>query len=92
MDEDFLDDVILRAALDLDPAAAGFSVVVYGHSHRPAMEWRDGVLYFNPGAAGHRRFDRSGEWAGMGGTNPRTVSRRHSLRTGGHDRAIGHKI
>lgn len=42
--------------LDLDPAAAGFSVVVYGHSHRPAMQRRDGVLYFNPGAAGHRRF------------------------------------
>lgn len=42
--------------LDLDPAAAGFSVVVYGHSHRPAMERREGVLYFNPGAAGHRRF------------------------------------
>lgn len=43
-------------ALDLDPAAAGFAVVVYGHSHRPAMQRRDGVLYFNPGAAGHRRF------------------------------------
>ncbi len=42
--------------LDLDPGAAGFSVVVYGHSHRPAVEHRDGVLYFNPGAAGHRRF------------------------------------
>ncbi len=44
------------ALLELDPVAAGFSVVVYGHSHRPAMEHRDGVLYFNPGAAGHRRF------------------------------------
>jgi len=43
--------------LDLDPLPAGFSVVVYGHSHRPAIEWRGGVLYFNPGAAGHRRFD-----------------------------------
>lgn len=42
--------------LDLDPAAAGFSVVVYGHSHRPAIEHRWGVLFFNPGAAGHRRF------------------------------------
>jgi putative phosphoesterase len=42
--------------LDLDPVAAGVAVVVYGHSHRPAMERRDGVLYFNPGAAGHRRF------------------------------------
>jgi hypothetical protein len=42
--------------LDLDPAAAGLSVVVYGHTHRPAIETRRGVLYFNPGAAGHRRF------------------------------------
>lgn len=45
------------ADLDLDPRAAGFAVVVYGHSHRPSIETRDGVLYFNPGAAGHRRFD-----------------------------------
>lgn len=42
--------------LDLDPAAAGFSVVVFGHSHRPTMREESGVLYFNPGAAGHRRF------------------------------------
>lgn len=42
--------------LDLDPAAAGFGVVVYGHSHRPDIAKRDGVVYFNPGAAGHRRF------------------------------------
>lgn len=42
--------------LALNPKAAGFSVVVYGHSHRPTMERREGVLYFNPGAAGHRRF------------------------------------
>jgi putative phosphoesterase len=42
--------------LDVDPAAAGFRVVVYGHSHRPALQERNGVLYFNPGAAGHRRF------------------------------------
>ena len=43
--------------LDLDPSSAGFAVVVYGHSHRPAMERSGGVLYFNPGAAGHRRFN-----------------------------------
>ncbi len=42
--------------LDLDPAAGGFAVVVTGHSHRPAMETRDGVLYINPGSAGPRRF------------------------------------
>lgn len=42
--------------LDLDPAAAGIAVVVYGHSHRPSVETRGGVLFLNPGAAGHRRF------------------------------------
>jgi hypothetical protein len=42
--------------LDLDPAAAGFRVVVSGHSHRPGSEERDGVLYVNPGSAGPRRF------------------------------------
>jgi putative phosphoesterase len=42
--------------LDLDPAAAGFQVVVSGHSHRPAVVERDGVLYVNPGSSGPRRF------------------------------------
>ncbi|HZW95645.1 MAG TPA: metallophosphoesterase family protein [Candidatus Eremiobacteraceae bacterium] len=42
--------------LDLKPRAAGFSVVVSGHSHVPKQESRDGVLYFNPGSAGPRRF------------------------------------
>ncbi len=42
--------------LDLDPAAAGFRVVITGHSHRPAAERRNGVLYLNPGSAGPRRF------------------------------------
>jgi uncharacterized protein len=44
------------AELDLDPAAAGFRVVVSGHSHRPAVEERGGVLYVNPGSSGPRRF------------------------------------
>lgn len=44
------------AGLDLDPAAAGFHAVVCGHSHRPACEARNGVLYVNPGSAGPRRF------------------------------------
>ena len=44
------------AELDLDPVAAGFQVVVSGHSHQPAIEERDGVLYVNPGSAGPRRF------------------------------------
>jgi hypothetical protein len=43
-------------ALDFDPAAAGFGVVVSGHSHQPRVEERGGVLYVNPGAAGPRRF------------------------------------
>ena len=42
--------------LDLDPAAAGFQVVVSGHSHRPLVREKDGVLYVNPGSAGPRRF------------------------------------
>lgn len=43
--------------LDLDPAAAGFSAVVSGHTHRPTVEERDGVLFVNPGSCGPRRFD-----------------------------------
>jgi putative phosphoesterase len=42
--------------LDLDPRAAGFAAVIAGHSHQPRQEERDGVLYFNPGSAGPRRF------------------------------------
>ncbi|MFZ0774010.1 MAG: metallophosphoesterase family protein [Candidatus Sulfotelmatobacter sp.] len=44
------------AQLDLKPQAAGFAVVVSGHSHVPKQELRGGVLYFNPGSAGPRRF------------------------------------
>jgi uncharacterized protein len=44
------------AELDLDPGAAGVRVVVSGHSHKPMIEERDGVLYVNPGSAGPRRF------------------------------------
>jgi uncharacterized protein len=44
------------AQLDLKPKAAGFAAVVSGHSHVPKKETRDGVLYFNPGSAGPRRF------------------------------------
>ena len=42
--------------LDLKPEAAGFAAVVYGHSHVPKQEVKNGVLYFNPGSAGPRRF------------------------------------
>lgn len=42
--------------LDLDPATAGFSAVIYGHSHQPCIARKGDVLYFNPGSAGPRRF------------------------------------
>ena len=42
--------------IDLSPGAAGFQVVVSGHSHKPSVEERKGVLYVNPGSAGPRRF------------------------------------
>ena len=42
--------------LDLNPAAAGFQIVVSGHSHKPGKTEREGVLYVNPGSAGPRRF------------------------------------
>jgi putative phosphoesterase len=44
-------------ALDLDPRAAGFHIVVSGHSHKPARTEHSGVLFLNPGSAGPRRFD-----------------------------------
>ena len=43
--------------LDFEPEVLGFHVVIYGHSHRPSIETRNGVLYLNPGSAGPRRFD-----------------------------------
>jgi uncharacterized protein len=42
--------------LDLDPTAAGFQVVIFGHSHQPANATKQGVLYLNPGSAGPCRF------------------------------------
>jgi uncharacterized protein len=44
------------AELDLKPEAAGFAAVIYGHSHVPKQETKKGVLYFNPGSAGPKRF------------------------------------
>jgi putative phosphoesterase len=44
------------AELDVDPVAAGFQVIVSGHSHKPSIEERRGVLYVNPGSSGPRRF------------------------------------
>ncbi|HEY6972276.1 MAG TPA: metallophosphoesterase family protein [Candidatus Angelobacter sp.] len=42
--------------IDLNPRAAGFAAVISGHSHQPKQEVKDGVLYFNAGSAGPRRF------------------------------------
>ena len=44
--------------LDLDPASAGFDAVISGHSHQPASYKKKGVLYFNPGSAGPKRFKK----------------------------------
>lgn len=62
--------------LDLDPAAAGFHAVITGHTHRPHVEQRDGVLFVNPGSAGPRRFNL-----------PTTVAKLH-LRDGAVEAAI----
>jgi putative phosphoesterase len=43
-------------SLDLSPQAAGFEIILSGHSHKPKQERQDGVLYINPGSAGPRRF------------------------------------
>jgi len=45
------------ADLDLNPAAAGIHIILFGHSHQPTHFKKDGVLYFNPGSAGPRRFN-----------------------------------
>lgn len=42
--------------LDIDPGAAGVRIVISGHSHKPMLEERDGILYINPGSCGPRRF------------------------------------
>ncbi|WP_278320586.1 metallophosphoesterase family protein [Clostridium thermopalmarium] len=42
--------------LDLDPKGSGFNVVISGHSHKPSLEEKDGILYLNPGSAGPIRF------------------------------------
>ncbi len=42
--------------LDINPAAAGVAMVVSGHSHKASVAVRDGVVYFNPGSAGPKRF------------------------------------
>jgi len=63
--------------LDLDPAAAGFAAVITGHTHKPKIAQRDGVVYLNPGAAGHRRFNLPATvaraWVEPGRFEPRII-------------------
>ena len=47
---------VIHDLAELDPVPAGARVVVSGHSHRPGMQERCGVLFINPGSAGPRRF------------------------------------
>ncbi len=68
------------ARLDLDPLAAGFAVVVSGHSHRPSVERRAGVLFLNPGSAGPRRFTLPVSVALLSVSGPRIRSRIVELR------------
>ena len=46
----------VRAELVVDPVIAGYAAVIFGHSHKPSIETRSGVLWLNPGSAGPRRF------------------------------------
>ncbi len=61
-----------------DPVAEGYDIVVSGHSHRAAIEWRDGVLFLNPGSAGRARFGKARTLAlvevGDGRPEPRIVT------------------
>ena len=63
--------------LDIDPKAAGVDVVVSGHSHKPLVEKKNGVMYLNPGSAGPRRFSLPVSVAlmtvGEGGVEARVV-------------------
>jgi len=45
-------------SIHLDPAAATFAAVLYGHTHVPNFHRKKSVLYFNPGSCGPRRFER----------------------------------
>jgi len=72
--------------LDLDPRAAGFAAVVSGHSHRPSIAEKDGVLFVNPGSAGPRRFTLPVAVArltiGAGGTTARDATARATTARG----------
>lgn len=61
--------------LDIDPQRAGHDVVISGHSHKPMIEERDGVLFLNPGAAGPRRFSLPVSVARLAITDGRATAR-----------------
>jgi len=77
--------------LDLKPEAAGVAAVIYGHSHVPKQETKNGVLYFNPGSAGPMRFSLpisvgrltieggtvAGELINLEGRSPRPSHKKH---------------
>lgn len=44
------------SSLDLNPAASGFSAIISGHTHEPAVKNKNGILFLNPGSAGPKRF------------------------------------
>lgn len=69
--------------LDFDPASRGIDIVVSGHSHRPLIERRGGVLYLNPGSAGPRRFNLPITLAILELAAPRVEARLQDLATGG---------
>jgi putative phosphoesterase len=78
------------AELDRNPPPAGISAVVYGHSHKPSIDERAGVLYLNPGAAGPRRFKLPVSVALMSIYAGRLTARIVELETPGHQK-LSHK-
>jgi putative phosphoesterase len=77
------------AQLDIEPKAAGVRVVVSGHSHKPSIEEREGVLFVNPGSSGPRRFKlpiAAGELLVAG---RQVTARIVNLETGGEPESTG---
>jgi len=56
VEETYIYILHISQEIRLDPIVAGFQVVVTGHTHKPVIEMKSGVLYLNPGSAGPRRF------------------------------------
>jgi uncharacterized protein len=67
--------------LDLNPQAAGIGVVLYGHSHKPSIDHRNGVLYLNPGSVGPRRFNLPTTYALLRITNTHPQAEILALKT-----------